>query len=73
MKWRYEQPKEPGWYWFKSDCDSLPCLKELNAVIVLVWPDPLFLDHPLRARTVIGSFNCGEMAGQWSGPIGEPK
>lgn len=74
MKLSREQPRSPGWYWFKPDATTPSIMRRLDqAVIVSVVTDPLYLDRRLGVPFPQGRMDCDEMGGLWAGPLEQPE
>jgi hypothetical protein len=66
MTYSHRKPTESGWYWCKLDRNE-------PGEIVLVFPDVMYVHHPLRARFSCNTVYVSEVtSGLWSERLEEP-
>jgi len=68
MNWSATKPMCVGWHWYREHG---------RATIVKVAPDPMYLNHPLRAQFAepLPAGDCirvDDLDGEWAGPLQEP-
>lgn len=64
MKWTWEKPTTPGWYWYRS----IVCETTMYTRVVEVFPNGKVSDGLLLPMDQIAT-----RQGEWAGPIPEPE
>jgi len=70
MKWTYDRPNKPGYYWYKSIEDVIS--GESNRPIIIYVNSDLCIPSS-NERKYIEAVSVDEFNGLWAGPIQEPE
>ena len=70
MKWTYDKPNTPGYYWYRSIKDSKP--GEGSRPVILYVNSDLYVSS-MMGQEYNEPVSVNEFNGFWAGPIQEPE